>query len=87
MGLGKTVIAIALIIQNPPPLSRRVLPREHLWSLEKKTSVDHPSYISLPNVGQNCRLSNGTLIVVPMTLLRYVVISTTILFDRCLNLA
>lgn len=69
MGLGKTVIAIALIIQNPPPLHNRVLPREHVWSLEKKTTVDHPAYVPPPNIGQTSRLSNGTLIVVPMTLL------------------
>lgn len=70
MGLGKTVISIALIIQNPPPLERRVLPREHIWSLEKKTVVNHPAYRPPPNVGQTNRVSNGTLIVVPMTLLR-----------------
>lgn len=70
MGLGKTVISIALIIQNPPPLEHRVLPREHIWSLEKKTVVDHPAYVPPPKVGSTSRLSNGTLIIVPMTLLR-----------------
>jgi hypothetical protein len=73
MGLGKTVCAIAVIEANPPPLHRRVLPREHIWVKERKTSVDHPAYVPLPSVGNLC-LSNGTLIIVPMTLLRYVTV-------------
>jgi SNF2 family DNA or RNA helicase len=86
MGLGKTVIAIALIVANPPPPHLRVLPREHVWSLEKKTTVDHPVYVPPPSgalsaetaklnstdAAKFSRLlnSNGTLIIVPMTLLR-----------------
>jgi len=73
MGLGKTVISIALIAANPPPLHRRVLPRENLWSLEKKTGSDHPAYRPPPHAGRAKgslrRLSNGTLIFVPQTLL------------------
>jgi hypothetical protein len=72
--LGKTVIAIALIVANPPPLCRRVLPREHLWSLEGIKDVDHAAYTPPPSIGATGRLSNGTLIIVPMTLLRYVML-------------
>jgi SNF2 family DNA or RNA helicase len=76
MGLGKTVITIALIAANPPPPHFRVLPREHIWSLENKTTVDHPVYVPPPrgvvsaDNAKFSRLSNGTLIIVPMTLLR-----------------
>jgi len=78
MGLGKTIIAMSLIVANPPPLHRRVLPREHVWSLEKKTTVLHPSYVPPPKVGltkasaNQYHLSNATLVIVPMTLLRWV---------------
>lgn len=71
----RTAISIAIIIANPSPLHRRVLQREHLWSLENKESVWHNDYTSPPRFGttdliakSNC-LSNGTLVVVPMTLL------------------
>ena len=67
MGLGKTCIALALIVANPPPLHRRVLPREHIGALAKK--CDHKDYCPPMDVGKNQVLSNGTLIVVPMTLL------------------
>lgn len=69
MGLGKTVIAIALMLANPPPLHRRALPREHLLT----KGSDFPGFASLPRAGiqQDCRISNGTLVIVPMTLLRY----------------
>ena len=53
MGLGKTVITVALIMLNPPPLHRRILPPEHLWSLEKKATIDHPGYIPPPNAGSS----------------------------------
>ena len=68
MGMGKTAVAIALIIRNGPPLHRRVLPREHQLS-----SVDHPAYVPPPKLSNTNSqvkfLSNGTLIIVPMTLL------------------
>ena len=40
MGLGKTVICIALIVSNPSPLANRILPREYIWELEKH-EVNH----------------------------------------------
>ena len=77
MGLGKTVIAIALILSNPPPKEHRLLPSEHLWSLEGKSVIDHPAYQPPPSVvgalassAKNVHISNGTLVIVPMTLLR-----------------
>jgi hypothetical protein len=69
---GKTVIAISLIISNPAPIQRRIMPREHLWFLEKKQSIDHFDYVPPPAVDMSGRkhlLSNGTLIVLPMTIL------------------
>jgi hypothetical protein len=59
LGKGKTVCAIAAIEANPPPLHHRVLPREHVWVKERKKSVDHPTCVPLPSVGNLC-LSNGT---------------------------
>lgn len=69
MGLGKTVVAISLIVANPPPLHRRVLPRE-----QKKKTSDHPSWIPPPVIAKTGhlrtgKLSNGTLVIVPLTLL------------------
>jgi len=75
MGMGKTAVVIALILLNRPPLHRRVLPREHLWSLEKFFFIDHAEYFPRPQFGSNDSLSksnllsNGTLVIVPMTLL------------------
>ncbi|CAB9512612.1 regulator of chromatin subfamily A member 3-like 1 [Seminavis robusta] len=75
MGLGKTVIAIALILKNRPPPHRTVLPREHLWSLKKNRVIDHDDYVPLPRFGateaaaKTNKVSNGTLVIVPQTLL------------------
>jgi hypothetical protein len=79
MGLGKTAISLALILANPAPKDHRMLPREHLWALEKKKGSDHPSYISPPSTvgatsaaATSAFISSGTLVIVPMTLLRFV---------------
>ena len=70
MGLGKTIICLALIVANPPPLHNRLLPREH-----KYKKIEHPSYIPPPSVvgctsssAKRIFLSNGTLVIAPMTL-------------------
>jgi SNF2 family DNA or RNA helicase len=62
-------------VSNPPPKEDRVLKREHLWSLERH-QVDHEEYVEPHSVvgaiktgGQNMSLSNGTLVIVPMTLI------------------
>jgi len=75
MGLGKTIICLSLIVSNPPPKEDRVLKREHLWSLERH-NVDHKEYVEPHSVvgaiktgGQKVSLSNGTLVIVPMTLI------------------
>ena len=61
-------MAIALIVANPPPIHRQALPLEHLRNI--KLAVNHPEYSPLPWLGNKNRLlSNGTLIVVPLTLL------------------
>ena len=63
-----------MIVSNPPPTEDRVLKREHIWALEKH-QVNHSEYIqphsvngAVKNSG-NMLLSNGTLVVVPMTLI------------------
>ena len=70
MGLGKTVTALALIVANPVPPHRKILPRECLFALEKKETVEYRDYVPPPVAGPKMLLSNGSLIVVPMTLLR-----------------
>lgn len=69
MGLGKTIVCLSLIVANPPSLQNRVLP------LECKTAYDstHPDYSPPPTVGdalvsKGGFLSNGSLVVAPMTL-------------------
>jgi len=69
MGLGKTVIALSLIVANPPSLHNRTLPREYI------AAINHPAYVPPPTVS-GCMstnagtsfLSSGTLVVAPMTL-------------------
>lgn len=69
MGLGKTIICLSLVVANPPPKQHRVLPREHL------ATIEHPSYSKPPCVlnatastAKTKFLSNGSLVVAPMTL-------------------
>ena len=68
-GLGKTVICLALIIAKPPPKEIRILPREH-----KLVGVSHSEYLPPPSVQGATRssaktiLSNGCLVVAPLTL-------------------
>lgn len=69
MGLGKTVIALSLIVASPPALENRMLPREH------EAKIDHPAYLPPPSVDKmtssNCKasfMSNATLVIAPMTL-------------------
>jgi len=69
MGLGKTVIALSLVVASPPTLENRVLPREHL------TQINHPEYVPPPSAekvtSSNSKLtflSNATLVIAPMTL-------------------
>jgi len=63
-----------LIVSNLPPKEDRVLKREHIWTLEKH-KVDHDEYIEPHSVigavknNGNVLLSNGTLVIVPMTLI------------------
>eukprot|EP01043_Picozoa_sp_COSAG02_P038752 COSAG02_NODE_3010_length_7554_cov_14.731590_4_plen_1222_part_01 len=75
MGLGKTMICLALIVRNPVPSANAVLPRENLWSTEKHV-VQHPEYTPPPDLtgasgASNAKmtLSNGTLVVAPATLI------------------
>mmetsp|Transcript_32798 Transcript_32798/g.68981 ORF Transcript_32798/g.68981 Transcript_32798/m.68981 type:complete len:1630 (-) Transcript_32798:512-5401(-) len=69
MGLGKTVIALSLVVASPPSLENRVLPREHV------AKIDHPAYVPPPSVvkctsstSKHAFLSNATLVIAPMTL-------------------
>jgi SNF2 family DNA or RNA helicase len=72
MGLGKMVMALSLIIANPPRLENRVLPQEYV------ANIDHRAYLPPPSVADvvsciswhssHTYLSNATLVVVPMTL-------------------
>ena len=68
MGLGKTVIALSLIVASPPSLQNRTLPREYI------SKINHPSYVPPPSVTEclssNAKglLSSGTLVIAPMTL-------------------
>ena len=64
MGLGKTVIALSLIVASPPALENRMLPREH------EAKIDHPAYLPPPSVDKmtssNCKssfMSNATLVI------------------------
>ena len=69
MGLGKTIIALSLIVASPPPLQIRVLPHEHI------VKISHTEYLApISPLGYICPhvkkvfLSNGTLVIAPMTL-------------------
>merc|ERR1719253_527624 len=66
MGLGKTVIALSLIVASPPSIQNKVLPRENI------AKINHPAYLAPPSVkikgGRASILSNGTLVIAPMTL-------------------
>ena len=68
MGLGKTVMALSLIVESPPSIENISLPREHICTIK------HPSYVAPPLVPplvkghQDLYLSNGTLVIAPMTL-------------------
>lgn len=70
-GLGKTVTALALIVANPAPLHRKVLPLE-LHALEEKARVNCPRYDNFPFVVRTKQRSDGTLIFAPDGLLRWV---------------
>lgn len=68
MGLGKTVIALSLIVASPPSLHNRTLPREYI------AKINHPAYVPPPSVSACLAsttkgfLSSGTLVIAPMTL-------------------
>jgi SNF2 family DNA or RNA helicase len=69
MGLGKTVMALSLVVANPPKLENRVLPREYV------ANISHRAYLPPPSVAEivssrniHTYLSNATLVVAPMTL-------------------
>ena len=69
MGLGKTVMALSLVVASPPRLENRVLPREYV------ADIRHPAYLPPPSVAEivssrksHTFLSNATLVVAPMTL-------------------
>lgn len=69
MGLGKTVMALSLVVASPPSLENRVLPREYI------ANIDHPDYVPPPSAAhctssnsKHTYLSNATLVVAPMTL-------------------
>lgn len=69
MGLGKTVIALSLVVASPPPKQNQVLPREYI------AKIDHPCYLPPPSVlgctsstVKRVFLSNATLVIAPMTL-------------------
>ena len=68
MGLGKTVIALSLIVASPPSLHNRTLPREFI------AKINHPAYVPPPSVSACLAstakgfLSSGTLVIAPMTL-------------------
>lgn len=69
MGLGKTMICLALVVANPPPLANRVLARENIWSMTKHV-VNHSEFVPPPSLHvQNMVLSNGTLVIAPPTLI------------------
>lgn len=69
MGLGKTVMALSLVVASPPRLENRALPREYV------ANIRHPAYLPPPSVAEivssrksHTFLSNATLVVAPMTL-------------------
>lgn len=69
MGLGKTVIALSLVVANPPPMHNRILPREYI------AQIEHPAYSPPPSIvgctsshAKNVFLSNASLVIAPMTL-------------------
>jgi len=68
MGLGKTVIALSLIVASPPSMHNRTLPREYI------AKINHPAYVPPPSVTECLSthgkgfLSSGTLVIAPMTL-------------------
>lgn len=57
-------MALSLIVASPPALENTVLPRENMCTLR------HPSYVAPPSVKsiKTSFLSNGTLVIAPMTL-------------------
>ena len=64
-----TVIALSLVVASPPSLENRVLSREHI------AQINHPAYLPPPSVNKitssnnkSAFLSNGTLVIAPMTL-------------------
>ncbi|KAL7550676.1 hypothetical protein ACHAWF_013896 [Thalassiosira exigua] len=65
MGLGKTVIALSLVVASPPSKCNRMLPRENI------ATIKHPAYFPPPSVkgkGRTTILSNCTLVIAPTTL-------------------
>ncbi|KAL7541871.1 hypothetical protein ACHAXR_011300 [Thalassiosira sp. AJA248-18] len=67
MGLGKTVIALSLVVASPVSIQNKVLPRENI------AKINHPAYLLPPSVtgshsDKASLLSNGTLVIAPMTL-------------------
>jgi len=69
MGLGKTVIALSLVVANPPPMHNRILPREYI------SQIEHPAYSPPPSIlgctsshAKKVFLSNASLVIAPMTL-------------------
>jgi len=69
MGLGKTLVCLALIVANPPPLENQVLPLE----CRNFFTTTYPDYTAPPTVdsalvSNRGLLSNGSLVIAPMTL-------------------
>ena len=61
-------MALSLIVESPPAVENMMLPREHICTIR------HPSYVAPPSVPPLVKahkalyLSNGTLVIAPMTL-------------------
>ncbi len=69
MGLGKTVIAIALVVASPPPKHNRILPREYIASIQHPAYLSPPSPLACTSARSKFSLtSNATLVIAPMTL-------------------